>query len=115
MRGQATKKNEGDAEEDSDDAGDENDKVEVGGEEDLRDVAAIDAEDSEAEELRFMQRVRDLRRTDPKQHKYRPRNFVFSKFTPVPVNADIGVEQVVRVVQAAVEEVAPNLSCGGFI
>mgnify|MGYP006992705670 CR=1 FL=1 len=50
-----------------DDADDSDQNVEVGGSEDNRDLAeaAIGATGSEAEELLFMQRVREQRRKNP--------------------------------------------------
>ncbi|NBR25318.1 MAG: hypothetical protein EBU08_16380, partial [Micrococcales bacterium] len=73
--------------EDSDVAEDESEMVEVGGEEDTRDLHAEDAEGSEAEELRYMARVREQRRQGPAQKKFRPPNFSKSKFSPVPWRA----------------------------
>ena len=69
---------------DSDVAEDDDNKVEVGGEEDTKDLHAEDAEASEAEELQYMARVREQRRQHPAQRKFRPQNFYKSKFSPVP-------------------------------
>ena len=76
-------------EEDSDVADDEIAKVEVGCDEDTRDLEAQDAEASEAEELRFMARVRETKRKHAAQKKFRPTNFVTSKFSPVPWRSKI--------------------------